>query len=144
MNYDQLTFLQKGIYLLKMDSDWFIWVGSKADDKDFLEMIKEVPNTISDDRNIHLIHENYEPVLFTNLFENLKNRLRTMITKQSNLIDEIEEEAERKESSDSSTDSQKTNFDDEDDELFMKEIENETKDFIRILPTDSWKKIVYL
>ena len=142
-NYDQLTFLQKGIYLLKMDSDLFIWVGSKVSDKDFLEVIIELSDTIPNDRNIHLIHENYEPVLFTQLFENWKNRLNLMITRQRNDIDEIEEENEGEDSSDSSSDSQKTVFDDEDDELLMKEIEHETKNHTRILPMDLWKKIVH-
>lgn len=171
-NFDQLTFMQKGVYLLTMHSDSFIWIGSKVESWDIPKVLIEVPEKVSKQSNLHIIYENYEPQVFTAMFENWKSRMASMLIgthsspnllipfnldkmhnkNSSSLakseavpITEITEEAEGEDSDGNYPQSNNTSsdFNDEEDEMFMKELEIETKGLTRILPMDLWKKIVY-
>lgn len=76
LNFDQLTLRQKGIYLLMLQSDAYLWVGSLVIEDDFFQILKNLPMKISDKVNLHIVHEFYEPEVFIEIFPNWKPRTK--------------------------------------------------------------------
>jgi hypothetical protein len=74
LNFDQLTLLQKGVYLFNLSSDVFMWVGSFVDQYDFFKILTNSPMNIPNNINMHIVHEFYEPKIFIDLFPDWKQR----------------------------------------------------------------------
>lgn len=60
--------------MVTLHSDVFIWIGSLSKESDFLFVLTKIHSKISPNCNIHFIHEHYEPLVFTELFSDWKNR----------------------------------------------------------------------
>lgn len=68
LHFDQLSLLQRGVYMLTSNSDVFIWIGSLVTESDLFKVLTELSDKISDRVNVHLVQESYEPPVFTELF----------------------------------------------------------------------------
>lgn len=76
LNLDQLTLKQKGVYYITVDSDVFIWIGSRVDEADLFKVLTDMPIKIPNQVNLHIIHEYFEPEVFTEMFQSWKHRSR--------------------------------------------------------------------
>jgi hypothetical protein len=74
LDFDQLTLLQKGVYLFNLSSDTFMWVGSRVDENDLFKLLLSNPMNIPNNINMHIVHEFYEPNIFIDLFPEWKKR----------------------------------------------------------------------
>lgn len=80
--------------MVSIDSDVFIWIGSRVEPTDILKVLQGLHTMIPEGVNVHFVHENYEPAIFTDLFPTWKNRLITRISMKKDVIHEMEEENE--------------------------------------------------
>lgn len=103
--FDQLNLLQKSVYMISIDSDAFIWIGSMVQDQELLNVLYELSTIISNDINVHFVHEYYEPEIFTLLFQDWKSRTSLQFKTIKNMMTEVQEESDEDEGEDKSSQS---------------------------------------
>lgn len=92
--YDQLSLLQHAVYMISIDSDAFVWIGSMVRDLELLDVLYELPTVICNDTNVHFVHEFYEPEIFTLLFSDWKNRTLLQFRRSKDTLDAVQEESD--------------------------------------------------
>lgn len=76
INFDQLSLLQKGVYMMISGSEVYVWIGSQVEDEDLFDILLQQPIKVDNNLNFNIVHEFYEPHLFTQLFPRWKSRTK--------------------------------------------------------------------
>ena len=100
-NFSQLNLQQKGVYIINMDSDAFIWIGSKVSNQDLWKALINLSKIVSNKINIHFVHEDYEPEVFIQFFSSWNPRKNFITPERRFSFEEIKEDNEELEGEDS-------------------------------------------